>query len=679
MSPRVGYAIFSVNTFLAAMLALFISFSIGLERPYWAILTVYITVQPLTGALRSKAVYRFFGTLLGGTAAVVIVPRFVNSPAMMSLVLACWTGLCLYLSLLDRTPRAYVFMLAGYTAAIIGFPSVNAPNAIFDTALARTEEISLGIFCATLVHTLVFPRDVGQALTGRIAGVLSDSQTWIGDALTGRRGPSEREERRRIANDVTELHITSSHLPFDTASLPLRIDTVRVLENRLAYTLPLITAIEDRLAQLEKPSRSLSRLLADVVAWAEAKDAPDHQYAVAARLTARCRALTPLVGDGEADWEALLTTSILVRLEELIQAFQDSRDLAGVIAAPEGKIPPRVTALLRYPPRRPLHLDHGMAALSGMALVVAVLGCCALWIFSAWPEGATAAMFAAIMSSFFAAQDDPAPAMVAFLIMSIVSAPFAALYLFAILPAVDGFPMLMLTLAPALLFLGYLQAGPKTAPMGIALILGFVGSLNLQATFSAGFPEFLNNTLALDAGIAIALAATRLFRSVGAGWAARRILRRGWREVAALARRPHGVDADAWASAMLDRLGLISARVTLSAPEDIVDAQEALVDMRVGLNVLDLHAAAHAIEHDGPSRSLRGVLAAVAHAFERRGAGEPVEDQTSLLGAIDRAIGDLAAMPIERAPPRGFTALVGLRRNLFPQAAPYAPARAGAA
>jgi len=33
MSPRVGYAIFSLNTFLAAMLALYIGFSIGLERP----------------------------------------------------------------------------------------------------------------------------------------------------------------------------------------------------------------------------------------------------------------------------------------------------------------------------------------------------------------------------------------------------------------------------------------------------------------------------------------------------------------------------------------------------------------------------------------------------------------------------------------------------------------------
>jgi uncharacterized membrane protein YccC len=46
-------------------------------------------------------------------------------------------ALTLTLSLLDRTPRGYVFMLAGYTAAIIGFPSVNAPSGEGRNLLAR--------------------------------------------------------------------------------------------------------------------------------------------------------------------------------------------------------------------------------------------------------------------------------------------------------------------------------------------------------------------------------------------------------------------------------------------------------------------------------------------------------------------------------------------------------------
>src|SRR3979409_1102936 len=141
---------FASKTFVAAVLALYIALSLGLDRPYWAMASAYIASQPLSGATRSKAVYRFLGTLLGATAAVVLVPNLVDAPALLSLGLAAWTGICLYFALLDRTPRSYVFMLAGYTAAIIGFPSVAAPDQIFTTAVARVQEIGLGIGCASL-------------------------------------------------------------------------------------------------------------------------------------------------------------------------------------------------------------------------------------------------------------------------------------------------------------------------------------------------------------------------------------------------------------------------------------------------------------------------------------------------------------------------------------------------
>ncbi|MFK5143387.1 FUSC family protein, partial [Klebsiella pneumoniae] len=87
-----------------------------------------------------------------------------------------WVGVCLYVSLLDGTPRSYVFMLAGYTVALIGFPSVSDPGAIFDTAVARVEEISLGIICASLVSTIVFPRSVAPAVAGRVDDWLSDAR-----------------------------------------------------------------------------------------------------------------------------------------------------------------------------------------------------------------------------------------------------------------------------------------------------------------------------------------------------------------------------------------------------------------------------------------------------------------------------------------------------------------------
>ena len=77
--PRIGLreTVFSLNCFAAAMLALFLSFSLGLDRPFWAMMTVYITSQPLSGAVRSKAVFRLIGTVIGGLVTVLLVPMLV--------------------------------------------------------------------------------------------------------------------------------------------------------------------------------------------------------------------------------------------------------------------------------------------------------------------------------------------------------------------------------------------------------------------------------------------------------------------------------------------------------------------------------------------------------------------------------------------------------------------------
>ena len=154
---------FALKVLGAAVLALFIALWIDLPRPYWAISTIFITIQPLAGATRSKAIYRVCGTLLGAIVAMILVPNLVNAPEVLTFAIALWVGACLYVSLLDRTPRSYVLMLGGYTAAFIGFPAVADPGAIFDTAVARAEEITLGILCATLFASIVLPQSVAPA------------------------------------------------------------------------------------------------------------------------------------------------------------------------------------------------------------------------------------------------------------------------------------------------------------------------------------------------------------------------------------------------------------------------------------------------------------------------------------------------------------------------------------
>ena len=180
--------------------------------------TVYLTSQPLSGAMRARAVYRVVGTLLGAVAMVVIVPNLVDAPELTTAAIILWVAFCLYVSLLDRTPRAYALALSGYTAALVGFPSVLNPGGVFDTAIARMEEIMLGTVCAALVHSVIFPRSVLSVLLAKQSGVLADARRWIADGLTRQLAPAVDPEQRRIAADVTELAILGMSLPYDTAS-----------------------------------------------------------------------------------------------------------------------------------------------------------------------------------------------------------------------------------------------------------------------------------------------------------------------------------------------------------------------------------------------------------------------------------------------------------------------------
>jgi uncharacterized membrane protein YccC len=124
-----------------------------------------------------------------------------------------------YLSLLDGTPRSYAFMLAGYTVALIGFPSVSSPETVFDTAAARVQEVSLGIVCASLVSMLVLPRSVGSALTDRADAWLADARRLGHDVLVGGGTEQERQVgRMRLTVDAAEMKTLAIHLGYESAA-----------------------------------------------------------------------------------------------------------------------------------------------------------------------------------------------------------------------------------------------------------------------------------------------------------------------------------------------------------------------------------------------------------------------------------------------------------------------------
>jgi uncharacterized membrane protein YccC len=661
-------ALFSVKCLIAATLAYYVALRIGLTRPYWAVTTSYIVAQPLAGAVLSKAVFRVAGTVLGATAAVVLVPGFVNEPAALSLALALWLGFCLYLSLLDRTPRAYVFLLAGYTASIIGFPSVEAPDQIFNVAILRVQEIVIGILSGSLIHGTIFPRSVTDLLLGRIDTILSDAERWSADSLAGEGGQVLARDRRRLAVDVNELHQLSTHLPFDTARLRPRVRTVRALQDELSFILPLASGVEDRLIELRRvddaPDPELQALLSDTREWLlrHEGDADEAQ-----RLITRAAQLEPAI-EPPLVWRDALRLSLTARLAELIAAHRDARALREQVRAPTARsVSPSVAALLANTRRRVLHRDRGIALRAAAGTIATVLLGCAFWIITAWPDGAGAVLIAGVCCALFGSSDEPAPAVMKFFWGSLIGILIAAFYAYAIIPQVTSFALLILLLAPILLILGALLATPRPSFVALGALLGVLNSVGLNDRYTPGFSAFVNGSVAQLLGTLFAAVTVGLFQTIGTEGSVERLIRAGWRDLARRSNLPGPPDAMGWTSRMLDRIGLLAPRLAQRGEDPGKPLLDVLQDLRIGLTVGELRAL-RLTAPPAEEALITPVLRGVAAHYRALRYDAPTPAPTALLSCIDTALRAFAATPVPDRRRSGVLALTSLRRNLCPGA-----------
>lgn len=667
--------LFSFKAFGAAMLAMFLASWAGQPRPFWALMTTYVVAHPLAGAVRSKALYRFVGTLFGSAAAVGLVPLLANAPELLSLALALWVATCLFFSLQDRTPRAYAFMLAGYTAALIGFPAVDTPLQIFDTAVARVEEIGLGILSATLVHSLVLPTGMATSLLSLLDRSLDDTRQWLADLLGAGRGAVQSgdvgRDRRRVAADITQLRLLSTHIPYDIGPLRWSAAAVHAMQDRIAALTPVLSAVEDRLQALEQAEGTLpadvTALLARLEDWLGAPESSD---------ATQLRAAIAEIVDTPADaWPRALRIALAARLDELLQGWQACLGLRADIERGVAGVAMPTTP--RPAQGQVLHLDIGMALLSAFAALVAICLCCAFWILTGWPMGSAAAMMAAIFCCFFASMDDPVPAIHGFLKWTLWSMPVSAIYMLVLLPLVQDFATLALVCAPLFLLLGAYVARPATMGMAMPLLFGVVGTLAMHDTAQADLVNFLNSMLGQILGIVVAARTTRLLRSVGADWSARRIQRATWRELDELARGPRAAAAqgEAYGLRMLDRIALLAPRVAQAGGSIAgIPTHDALHDLRLGADIVALQRERGRLD----AASLVPMLDELARLLRARVAGRTGGRtdirSPSLLARIDAVLVDALATPVGAA--GAISALVGLRRNLYPEAAPLATAPA---
>ena len=165
------------------------------------------------------------------------------------------------------------------------------------------------------------------------------------------------------------------------------------------------------------------------------------------------------------------------------------------------------------------------AALTGIRSALAVGITSAFWFATAWPNGPTAVVVAAVVCSLLASLEQPDKiSMAAAATVLIAAVPVFATQ-FYLMPLAVDFPSMAVALAPLMLTCGFIMAQPRIGPLGLLSAVYFAFASNIDNVMTYDAVAFLNSSLAVLVGIAVAVVLFATFFPETPAFAVRRFRR----------------------------------------------------------------------------------------------------------------------------------------------------------
>ncbi|MEP7096916.1 MAG: FUSC family protein [Dokdonella sp.] len=528
--------LFVAKASFAILLTGWLAMRFSLEQPGTAMMTVAIVIHPQSGMVIAKSFYRTLGTLAGAVMALLIVAAFPQERAMFLLSMALWIGLCAGGASLYRNFKSYGFVLAGYTAAIIALPVVNQPQDVFQSAVMRVSEVTLGIFVAGVVSDALFPQRLGDVLRESVRSQFSSFIAFVRDSLRGAlpRGDLERAHLRGV-REVVQVETQLSSVVFEDAGVRQRSPRVRRLNHAFMAASTSYQSLHHLLNRLqdESHSRVLRRLMTLAGDLGEALGVPGSEPRMASQTGALAEGLAALrarqpariasVREGLAERSDLLDfdtgAELLARIAD---ELQDYTAAYAVLATPQA-VRQSAAPLTPF-----VHANDWIgAALATLRGTVTMLATGAFWIATAWPEGAGMMLIATIFSCLMATVPDPLRA-IRYMLFGYALGMLAALVcVYTVLVRMDGFELFAAGLLPFMLPGLYLRARPVMPGVGAGFMLAFLYTVAAQNPMKFDALHSLNNSLGQLMGIATAGVSFMVFSGVSdSPWLLRRLLRK---------------------------------------------------------------------------------------------------------------------------------------------------------
>ncbi|WP_346778687.1 FUSC family protein [Burkholderia sp. Ac-20353] len=510
------------KTLLAALLALGVAMKLELPMPRTAMTTVFVLMQPQSGMVLAKSLYRICGTIVGLLAMLVLVSLFGQAPELFLGATALWIGVCTAGAARNRNFRTYGFVLAGYTAALIGIPSWQHPDAAFLSAMTRVTEVTIGILSSGAVSALVFPQHVSEQISRVNRARFTQFTDDVLSILSGRIDRSFLEELSvRIVDETVNSEAARSAAVFEGPNTRLRNGRlIRLNAERMASSTRLhalsqlivrlraeradvtLTEIESLMASVAAPIRverqnaghandteALVRSLADKL---------EHYRTV---LPRRALAARNRLGNSETLLDFDTAVELLDRfLDSYISYAKTYLSLTAIAHEREQWIAP-------YEPRT----NPVIAAVAGIRAMLLTLLLSVFWIATAWPSGALLVLNGGAICALVASSARPAHTAFQMAIGTAFASVIGLLVMFIVYPVIDGFPLLCVVLAPPLALGCWMTTRPSLAGYGIGYCIYFCFLTGPDNVVAYDPTSFMNDAIALVVSMLMASVAFELF------------------------------------------------------------------------------------------------------------------------------------------------------------------------
>ena len=602
--------LYALRLWAAVCLALFVAFWLELDNPFWAGTSAAIVCQPQLGASLRKGWFRMIGTVVGATMIVVLTACFPQDRIAFLVLLAFWCGLCAFAATVLRNFASYSAALAGYTAAIIAADNLGATGGassdVFLLAVTRASEICIGIACAGIVLAGTdlggAQRRLAESFANLAAGIMGRFDRML--ALAEAQLPDTKAERREFVRRVIALDPVidqalgeSSHVRYHSPKLQTAI-------YGLFGALDGWRGVATHLRRLPEAAR---RQGAHIIL----RSLPSELRSVPEAGSPVLRIADPLALRRVCE-EAVRTLIALPADTPSLRLLADetAKVLAGMLHVLDG------LALLVDAPHHPSLCARGFrlsepdwlpALINAARAFLAVSALAFFWVATAWPNGASAIVFVAVLVLLLSPKGDLAYGGALAFALGIAGAVVcAAAIKFAMLPALQTFPAFCAALGLFFLPAGFAMAVSRQ-PIVTAILTAMTFNFNplLAPTNEMNYDtaQYYNSALAIVVGCGVAPLAFLLLPPLSPALRVRRLLALTSRDLRHLAIAPMLPTPDYWESRLYSRLTAL--------PDQATPLQRAqlLAALSVGTEIIGLRQMA---THLGTTAELDAALNDIA-------------------------------------------------------------------